>query len=93
MHVVKMIVEEGYVSVLTCYADGGSNIRGNSPSADVAERRNTAGKSVRARHGAKAIGSGAAPKMETMTAKMCPIALVVVPMAPVGAVVCGGENA
>jgi len=51
------------------------------------------GKSVRVRHGAKAIDFGAAPKMEMTTAKMSPIALVVVPMAAVAAVVCGGENA
>jgi hypothetical protein len=52
-----------------CYADAGSSTRGNLLNAVVVERRNIAGKSVKARHGARAIDSGAAPRMGMKMAK------------------------
>jgi len=93
MRVVRTIAEEEYVSVLTCCADDGNNTRGNLPNAGVAERQNTAGKNVKARHGAKVIDSGAAPRMGMKMPKTSQMVLAVVvteAMAAAGA--CGGES-
>jgi hypothetical protein len=75
-----------------CFADGGSNIRGNSQSAGVVGRQNTVGKSVRAPHGAKVIDFGAVPKMVTKMVKTSLIVLAVGPLAVMVAVTCVDES-
>jgi hypothetical protein len=92
MRVVKTIAEEGFGSVPTCCADGGSNSRGNLPSVGVVERQNTVGRNVRARRGVKDIGFGAVPRMEMRTVKTSLTTHVVVPSAVMVAVVCVDES-